>query len=178
MLLSTLPGKIREKWVLAVMDVRKENKGWTLGDFIKLIHEETMISYLMNDRWLHLSSIAYALIIFLEFPWPTQTGNKHILITSVSSIFSVIFGLSIFFRSFLNITMHSCWMVLYLIIYFGSPLMYLIKRVNLPDGSSILYSTSLWNSTMKWWYSRGFSSNTSRSTSGDDYCFTKMHNTS
>ena len=32
------------------MDVRKENRGGTLGDFIKLIHEETMISYLMNDR--------------------------------------------------------------------------------------------------------------------------------
>ena len=30
------------------MDVRKENRR-TLGDFIKLIHEETMISYLMND---------------------------------------------------------------------------------------------------------------------------------
>ena len=47
MLLSKLTGKIRNKWVLAVMDVRrKEHREGTLGDFIKLVHEETM---LMND---------------------------------------------------------------------------------------------------------------------------------
>ena len=43
MLLSKLPGKIRDKWVRAVMDVRtKEHREGTLGDFIKLIHEETV----------------------------------------------------------------------------------------------------------------------------------------
>ena len=47
MLLSKFPGKIRDKWVRAVMDVRtKEHREGTLGDFIKLIHEETM---LVND---------------------------------------------------------------------------------------------------------------------------------
>ena len=47
MLLSKLPGKIRDKWVRAVMDVRtKEHREGNLGDFIKLIHEETM---LVND---------------------------------------------------------------------------------------------------------------------------------
>ena len=47
MLLSKLPGKIRDQWVRAVMDVRrKEHREETLGDFIKLIHEETM---LVND---------------------------------------------------------------------------------------------------------------------------------
>ena len=48
MLLSKLPGKIRDKWVRAVMDVRrKEHRKVTLGDFIhKLIHEKTM---LVND---------------------------------------------------------------------------------------------------------------------------------
>ena len=47
MLLSKLPGKIRDKWVRAVMDVRrKEHREGTLGDFIKLIHVETM---LVND---------------------------------------------------------------------------------------------------------------------------------
>ena len=41
------PGTIRDKWVRAVMDVRtKKHREGTLGDFIKLIHEETM---LMND---------------------------------------------------------------------------------------------------------------------------------
>ena len=47
MLLSKLPGKIRDKWVRAVMDIRtKEHREGTLGDFIKLIHEETV---LVND---------------------------------------------------------------------------------------------------------------------------------
>ena len=47
MMLSKLPGKIRDKWLRAVMDVRtKEHREGTLGDFIKLIHEETM---LVND---------------------------------------------------------------------------------------------------------------------------------
>ena len=47
MLLSKLPGKIRDKWVLAVIDVRrKEHREGTLGDFIKLIHQKTM---LVND---------------------------------------------------------------------------------------------------------------------------------
>ena len=42
-----IPGKIRDKWVRAVMDVRtKEQREGTLGDFIKLIHKETM---LVND---------------------------------------------------------------------------------------------------------------------------------
>ena len=44
MLLSKRPGKIRDKWVRAVIDVRrKEHREGTLGDFIKLIHEETML---------------------------------------------------------------------------------------------------------------------------------------
>ena len=42
LLLSKLRGKIRNKWIWAVMDARKG----ALGDFIKLIHEETM---LVND---------------------------------------------------------------------------------------------------------------------------------
>ena len=47
MLLSKLHEKIRHKWVRAVMDVRtKEHREGTLGDFIKLIHEEKM---LVND---------------------------------------------------------------------------------------------------------------------------------
>ena len=47
MLLSKLPGIIRDKWVRAVMDVRrKEHREGTLGDFFKLIYEETM---LVND---------------------------------------------------------------------------------------------------------------------------------
>ena len=47
MLLSKLSGKIRDKWVQAVMDVRtKEHREGTLGDCIMLIHEETM---LVND---------------------------------------------------------------------------------------------------------------------------------
>ena len=44
MLLSKLHEKIRHKWVRAVMDVRtKEHREGTLGDFIKLIHEEKML---------------------------------------------------------------------------------------------------------------------------------------
>ena len=47
MLLSKLSGKIRDKWVQAVMDVRaKEHREGTLGNFIILIREETM---LVND---------------------------------------------------------------------------------------------------------------------------------
>ena len=47
MLLPKLLGKIRDKWVRAVMEVKKnEHREGTLGDFIKLIHEETM---LVND---------------------------------------------------------------------------------------------------------------------------------
>ena len=47
MLLSKLLGKIRGKWVRAVMDVRtKEHIEGTLGGFIQLIHKETM---LVND---------------------------------------------------------------------------------------------------------------------------------
>ena len=45
MLLSKLPGKIRDKWVRTVMDVRrKERREGTLGDFIKLTPEETMLA--------------------------------------------------------------------------------------------------------------------------------------
>ena len=40
MLLLKLIGKIRDKWVRAVMEVRKnEHREGTLGDFIKLIYE-------------------------------------------------------------------------------------------------------------------------------------------
>ena len=47
MLLSKISGKIRDKWVQAVMDVRaKEHREGTLGNFIILIREETM---LVND---------------------------------------------------------------------------------------------------------------------------------
>ena len=47
MLLSKLLGKIRGKWVRPVMDVRtKEHIERTLGDFIQLIHKETV---LVND---------------------------------------------------------------------------------------------------------------------------------
>ena len=46
-LLSKLPRKIRDEWVRAVMDVRtKGHRKGTLGSFIKLIHQETM---LVND---------------------------------------------------------------------------------------------------------------------------------
>ena len=47
MLPSKLPWKIRDKWVRAVMDVRrKEHRKETLGDSIRLINEETV---LVND---------------------------------------------------------------------------------------------------------------------------------
>ena len=47
MLLSKFPGKIRDKWVQAVIDVkRKKHREVTLGDLIKLINEEAM---LVND---------------------------------------------------------------------------------------------------------------------------------
>ena len=47
MLLCKLPGKSGDKWVQVVMNVkRKGHKEGSLGDFIELIHEETM---LVND---------------------------------------------------------------------------------------------------------------------------------
>ena len=47
MLISNLPEKMRDKWLRAVMDVRrKDQREGTLCDFIKLIHEKTM---LVND---------------------------------------------------------------------------------------------------------------------------------
>ena len=45
MLLSKLPGKIRDKWVRAVMEEERSPE-MTIGDFVKLIHEQAM---LMND---------------------------------------------------------------------------------------------------------------------------------
>ena len=47
MLLSKLPGNIRDKWVRQVMRVRRdEHKEATLRHFIKFIHNETMV---VND---------------------------------------------------------------------------------------------------------------------------------
>ena len=56
MLLSKIPGKIRDEWVQAVMDVRrKKHRQGTLGDFIKLIHEETI---LVNDPLFSKEAVA------------------------------------------------------------------------------------------------------------------------